>query len=167
MTKQDSKKEEIETELDEPEELEAEVDTEKEELLQRVEIAEGNYKRALADYQNLEKRVAEQRVDLIRSANRDLLLRILSVLDTLLLAEQHVTDKNLEVSINHFLDVLKSEGVTRIKTIGEAFNPLLMEAITTEEGEEGIVVNEVRAGFMLNDKLLRAAQVTVGQKIKN
>lgn len=162
MTKHDSKNNE-EIAIEPEEAFEEETDSEHEALLQRAEIAEEKYKRALADYQNLEKRVAEQRVDLIRSANKDLLLRILGVLDTLLLAQQHVTDKNLEVSINHFLDVLKSEGVTRIKTSGEEFSPELMEAISTVEGDEGKVVNEVRAGFLLNDKLLRAAQVTVGK----
>lgn len=145
-----------------PEETE-EVDNGIEELKVQLEECETKYKRALADYQNLEKRVSEQRIDLIRSANKDLLLRILTVLDTLVLAQQHTADKTIEVSINHFLDVLKSEGVIKIKTVGEDFDPALMEAISTEEGKEGKVINEVRAGFMLNDKLLRAAQVTVGK----
>ena len=140
---------------------------EKEELLQKIEECEVKYKRALADYQNLEKRVSEQRLDLIRGANKDLLLRLLPVLDTLILAQQHVADKNIEVSINHFLDILKSEGVTRIKTSGEKFDPMLMEAISVAEGEEGKVVNEVRAGFLLHDKLLRAAQVIVGSAKQN
>ncbi len=128
------------------------------------EDAENKYKRALADYQNLQKRSQDERLELIRSANKDLLLRILTVLDTLLLAQQHVQDKNLEVTANHFLDVLKSEGVTKIETIGKDFDPALMEAIATEEGKEGKVVSEARAGFMLNEKLLRAAQVTVGKE---
>jgi molecular chaperone GrpE len=132
-------------------------------LKQQVEDTENKYKRALADYQNLQKRSLEDRQEWIRTANKDLLLRILTVFDTLVLASKHSDDKNLQVSINHFLDILKSEGVTRIKTEGEKFDPLVMEAITTVEGEEGKVVAETRAGFMLHDKLLRAAQVTVGQ----
>ena len=80
------------------------------------------------------------------------------------LANQHVQDKNLEVSINHFLDILKAEGVKRIETLGKEFNPAEMEAIATAEGEDGKVIAELRAGFTLNEKLLRAAQVTVGQK---
>jgi molecular chaperone GrpE len=141
-----------------------EVDAQVEELENRLEEAENKYRRALADYQNLQKRVQDERIELIRSANKDLLLRILQVLDTLMLAQQHVQDKNIEVSINHFLDILKAEGVTRIKTVGEDFDPEVMEAIAAAEGEEGKVVSEVRAGFMLNDKLLRASQVTVGKE---
>ncbi len=149
-------------EVPEPEETDQSEDSEKEALVQKIEEFETKYKRALADYQNLEKRVSEQRVELIRGANKDLLLRLLPVLDTLMLAQQHSQDKTIEISISHFLDILKSEGVTRITAVGQEFDPLLMEAISTVEGDEGKVINEVRAGFLLNEKLLRAAQVTVG-----
>src|SRR5664279_1867877 len=77
------------------------------ELNQKVEEFETKYKRALADYQNLEKRVADQRLDLIKGANKDLLLRLLPILDTLVLANQHVENDGLQVSINQFLDTLK------------------------------------------------------------
>lgn len=134
------------------------------ELEAQVEEAENKYRRALADYQNLQKRSLEDRQEWIRSANRDLLLRILTVFDTLVLAYQHLQDKNLQVSIDHFLDILKSEGVVKIETIGKDFDPGQMEAISTVEGEEGKVVAEIRAGFLLHEKLLRAAQVAVGAK---
>lgn len=129
-----------------------------------IAAADNNYKRALADYQNLQKRTQEDRLQWIQSANRELLLRILTVLDTLMLAQQHMQDKNLAVSIQQFLDVLKSEGVTRIETVGKKFDPHLMEAIATGDGKDGEVLEELRAGFMMHDRLLRAAQVKVGKK---
>jgi molecular chaperone GrpE len=135
-----------------------------EQLKQKLEEAEGNYKRALADYQNLQKRVAEQRSDLILSANKDLLLRILSVLDTLILANKHVENEGLKVSINQFLDVLKAEGVTKIKTLGEEFDPHLMECVAIDKGDDNKVLEELREGYVLNDKVLRPAQVKVGKK---
>ena len=156
--KNKEKLEEVE-EIQEPEEKSDEV----EELKQRAEEFENNYKRALADYQNLQKRVGEEKSEWIQSANKDLLLRLLPVLDTLMLAEKHLQDQGLTVSINHFLDTLKAEGVTRIKTTGEDFNPHLMECVTTEQGEEGKVLEELRAGYMLYDKVLRPAQVKVGK----
>lgn len=162
MDKTKKQNDELEPE-EEPGTTEA-LDEELERLTQQIGEVEAKYKRALADYQNLEKRVAEQRVELIQGANKDLLLRMLPVLDTLILAEQHASDKTIEVTINHFLDILKSEGVTRIETKDKEFDPSLMEAIATVEGEEGKVMNEARAGFLLHDKLLRAAQVTVGKK---
>lgn len=133
------------------------------ELKQKVENLEGQVKRVLADYQNLEKRVAEQRRELIMSANKDLLLKILPILDTLVLASKHTTDKSLQVSIKQFLVVLESEGIKRIKTEGEQFNPNTMECLTTAEGEEGKILEEARIGYMIGDKVLRVAQVIVGK----
>jgi molecular chaperone GrpE len=123
---------------------------------------EAKYKRALADYQNLEKRVADQRREWMLSASRDVLNRLLPILDTLILAQAHINDKGLSVSIQQFSDVLKSEGVIAIETVGKKFDPNVMEAVGTDEGDEGKVIHEARAGYMLNDKLLRPAQVIVG-----
>ena len=160
---EDKKKEDLEEDVEQLEEQE-EISDECEELRQKAEDFENNYKRALADYQNLQKRVSEEKSEWIRSANKDLLLRLLPVLDTLILAEKHLKDQGLTVSINHFLDTLKAEGVTRIKTVGEEFNPHLMECVTTEDGEENKVLDELRAGYLLYDKVLRPAQVKVGKE---
>jgi molecular chaperone GrpE len=138
-----------------------------EKIKQQVEDFENKYKRAIADYQNLQKRVQDEKTEWIRSANRELLLRILTVLDTLILAYQHTQDKNVQVSVQQFLDVLKSEGVTKIEAVGQEFNPHIMECITTEPGEENKVLEEIRVGFMLNDKVLRPAQVKVGSEKQN
>ncbi len=125
---------------------------------------EDKYKRALADYQNLEKRVEAQRRELILSSSRGILERLLPVLDTLMLASKHVNDKGLEVSIQQFLDVLKSEGVQRVETKHKKFDPSLMEAVGTDSGEPEKVLEEVRAGYTLHTTLLRPAQVIVGKK---
>lgn len=154
MTKQET--------LREASELAEQVEDEIDKLKDQIQEFENKYKRALADYQNLEKRVSDERRDLIQSANKELLLRILPVLDTLVLANQHVQNEGIKVSINQFLDALKAEGVTRIKTEGEEFNPHTMECVITEEGEINKVIGEVRAGYMLYDKVLRPAQVKVG-----
>jgi len=125
---------------------------------------ENNYKRAIADYQNLQRRTQEQKVEWIKSANRDLLLKLLPILDTLMLAQKHITDQGIAISIDQFLHILEQEGVTKIKTIGEEFSPHTMEAIGTAEGESGKVLEEVRAGFMMHESVLRSAQVIVGSK---
>lgn len=165
MTKQNDQNDEQleEEEAVNPEEG-SEVVDELEEVKQQIEEFENKYRRALADYQNLQKRVQDEKIEWIRSANKELILRILTVLDTLILAYQHTQDKNVQVSVQQFLDVLKSEGVIKIETVGQKFDPNIMEAIATDEGEEGKVLDELRAGFMIHEKLLRAAQVRVGKK---
>jgi molecular chaperone GrpE len=137
------------------------------ELTAQLEESENKYRRALADYQNLQKRAAEERTSWARLANRDLLLRILTVLDTLVLAQKHIDDQGLNVSINLFRDVLKAESVIQIETIGKEFDPHLMEAVAADEGKENIVLEELRAGFTIHDTLLRPAQVKVGREMKD
>lgn len=133
------------------------------ELERRVEELDNQYKRALADYQNLQKRAVEERRETIKRANRDLLLRLLPVLDTLMLAQEHIQNDGLKVSISQFLDTLRSEGVTKIEAVGKPFDPALMEAIGTDKGKEHVVLRETRVGYMINNDLLRAAQVIVGE----
>ena len=131
------------------------------------ENIENQLKRALADYQNLEKRVAEEKISWIRLANKDLLLRLLPGLDSLLLAQIHTQDEGVKVSIKHFLDILQEVGVEKIESLGKDFDPKFMEAVTTREGEEGKVVEEVRSGYTLNGAVLRPSQVIVGKNLAN
>ena len=133
-------------------------------LKQKIIELENQTKRTLADYQNLEKRVGEEKREWILASNKNLLLRILPVLDTLMLAAKHSGDQSLKVSVSQFLDILKSEGVLRIETKDKDFDPRFMEAIKVVEGEENKATEELRAGFMLGDQVLRPAQVVVGKK---
>ncbi len=135
---------------------------------------ENQLKRALADYQNLEKRIAEEKSSWIKVANKDLLLKLLPGFDSLLLAEKHTQDSGVKLSIKHFLDILEQEGVRKIETIGKDFDPTLMEAVSTTEvdpstgsGQEGKVVEELRTGYTLFGQVLRPAQVVVGSVKQN
>jgi len=124
---------------------------------------ENQLKRALADYQNLEKRISEEKTNWIKSSNKDLILRLLPGLDSLLLALKHTEDEGVRLSVKHFLDTIESEGVKKIETEGQDFDPNLMEAVGTAPGDEGKVFEEVRAGYTLNNQVIRPAQVIVGK----
>lgn len=135
----------------------------KEQLGQKCKELEDQLKRTLADYQNLEKRVEENRLEWVKMANKQLLLRLLPGLDALLLAEKHTQDEGVKLSIKKILDILETEGVKKIETEGKDFDPNLMECVHAVEGEEGKVIEELRPGYLLYDKVLRVAQVTVGK----
>ncbi len=130
----------------------------------RVEELENQVKRTLADYQNLEKRVSQERQSWILKGNRELLLHLLPILDTLIIAKLHSKDISLDISVKQFLDILKKEGVEKIETVGKTFDPNLMECVQTVNGQENEVIEETRAGFMLFEEVLRPAQVKVGKK---
>ncbi len=125
---------------------------------------ENQLKRALADYQNLEKRIIEEKSNWILSANKDLIVRLLPGLDSLLLALKHTNDEGIRLSVKHFLDIFEQEGVQKIVTENADFDPNLMEAVGTTPGEEGKVVEEVRPGYTLNNSVIRPAQVLVGKE---
>ena len=131
------------------------------------ENLENQLKRALADYQNLEKRINEEKISWIKLANKELLLKLIPGLDSLLLAEIHTQDDGVKLSIKHFLDILEEVGVNKIETKGKDFDPNLMEAVATKDGEEGKVLEEVRVGYTLNGQILRPSQVIVGSAGQN
>ena len=148
----------------EVEENEQEVGEELAKLQELASQLDNQLKRSLADYQNLQRRVQEEKAGWIRMANKDLLLKLLPIFDTLILAQKHLSDKGLELSINQFLQVLEAEGVKKIETKDKEFDAQTMEAIGTAEVDkkQGKVVEEVRVGFMYFDLVLRPAQVIVG-----
>ncbi len=135
-----------------------------EELKRENEDLQNQVKRVLADYQNLERRAAEEKKEWVRFASKELMLKLLPVLDALTLVSEHLKDKGLALSVNQFLDILQQEGLKKIETIGQQFNPQFMEAVETEAGEEGKVLAEIRPGYLLNEKLLREALVKVGKE---
>jgi len=160
----DNKKKKQQSENGKVEEKEVKKD-EKVLLKEKIEELENQNKRLLADYRNLENRVNQERGEWILKSNKQLLLNILPVLDTLMFANKHSQgkDQNISLSLQHFLDILKKEGVTQIEALGKNFDPHLMECMTTVEGEDGKIIEELRTGYMLYDKVLRPSQVKVGK----
>lgn len=134
---------------------------------EEIELLSNQLKRALADYQNLEKRTNEEKREWVLSGNRGLISKLLPVLDNLFLAQKHIDDEGLNLSIQKFIDVLREEGVEKIETVGHDFDPNTMECVGVAEGEEEKILEEVRLGFIMNDRVLRPAQVIVGGSLKN
>lgn len=134
-------------------------------LEQKIKDFDDKAKRYLADYQNLQRRVQEEKYQWIRQSNKELLLKLLPVLDTLMLAHKHVKDKGLELAIDQFAKVLEGEGLNRIETKDKEFNPETMECITTQkvEGKTHKVIEELRSGYQLDKHVIRTAQVVVGE----
>ncbi len=122
------------------------------------------WKRALADYQNLEKRYEKEKSDFVQFANANLILKILGVLEHLEKAAAHLKDPGLDLVISEFKRVLATEGIEEIKSLGEKFNPDLMEAVGVVRGSPPEAVAEVvNKGYLLKEKVLIPAKVKVYQ----
>lgn len=125
------------------------------------------YLRALADYQNLEKRIVQEKVQFIGSANKQLILKLLPFLDNLEKAELFVKDSGLKMIKHEFHRILKDENIEEIQIVGREFDPQFAEVVDIVKGEkDNIVIEVVRKGYMLNGKILRIAQVKVTKKTK-
>ncbi len=136
-------------------------------LKQEVEQWRNKYLRALADYQNLEKRINQEQKELKKSVYKNLLLKFISILDEIERAALFINNDGLKLIKKKFLQILNEEGVKEIDLIGKKFDPHLAEAVEVVQGkEDDIIVEVVKKGYYYHDKVLRVAQVKVSKKIK-
>jgi len=169
QTKTNQKKEEKQSPDDLTKKLELEkIQLEIVALKQQVDEFKNKYLRAIADYQNLEKRVGEERFELMKMSNKNLLVKILPFLDNLEKAEVFVKDPGLKISKDHFIQILKEAGLVEMDLFNKDFDPNFAEAIDIIPGkEENKVVEILRKGYKFEDKIIRVAQVKVSKKIIN
>lgn len=133
------------------------------------------YLRLVAEFDNFRKRNAKERNDLIKNAGEDIIKSLLDVLDDAERAEQQLAKSNDLEALNQGVslifsklrNILSAKGLSKMESKGEEFNPELHEAITEipapTEDQSGKVIDEVQAGYCLNDKIIRHAKVVVGK----
>jgi molecular chaperone GrpE len=154
-----------EKEVDEVKKLNEELNLAK----KQIEEYKNKYLRALADYQNQEKRTGDEKEYLIKFANTGLIIKLLPFLDNLDKAEIFIKDANLKIIKDNFHKLLIELGVKELMILGKEFDPNLAEAVELVEGDKDNVIKEVtRKGYEYNGKIIRIAQVKVSKKlIKN
>jgi molecular chaperone GrpE len=157
-----------------PEEPPSTVDERISVLESELEDARDKYLRTLAELDNFRKRAERERADLVRNAGERLIEHLLDVLDgfdqALAMDVEGVGGESYAEGIgllrDRLLSVLEREGVTEIESIGQPFDPNIHEAMIQVESDEypsDTVVEELRKGYLLNDRLLRAARVAVAK----
>lgn len=125
-----------------------------------------------ADFENYKKRVDKELADTKLFVGEKLITNLLDVVDEFELALRVAKSGGnhgslaggVEMTLKKLLEVLAKEGLSRIKTKDRKFDPNFHEAteiVPTKDMEEGIIVAEIRAGYMLRDKVLRPSMVRV------
>jgi molecular chaperone GrpE len=135
---------------------------------------EDKFLRARADLENYRRRVIRERAEVARDAKKEVLLRVLDVLDNLerALGYEQAGDQvdaqallmGLRMTVTQFEDVLSGLGVKAVAACGEQFDPRWHEAVATvvdPAQAEGTIVEEIQRGYHLADALLRPARVKV------
>ncbi len=146
---------------------------EREEVDELQELKD-RYLRLQAEFDNYRKRTIKEKMDLVQSGGRDVLLALLPVRDDVeraVVASAKSEDiealrEGLQLISNKFTEALRQRGVTEIEVLDKPFDEECAEAIarfSAGEDKTGTVIDVVQSGYMLGDKILRFAKVVVGE----
>ena len=139
---------------------------------QQIKELTETLQRLQAEFENYKKRIDNEKQDFIKYAKAEMINKLLPVLDSFELALRNNKDhekflKGVELIYAQLYSLLEAEGLRPIKAEGQIFNPYNHEVLMSKETdkEEGIVLEELQKGYMLNDKVLRHSKVKVSKKI--
>lgn len=146
-----------------------------EELTNEVNKYRDMYLRNLAETENFKKRINDEKVRDRKYACYGLVEKMIGALDIFnKVVSVKPDDEKLrnyligfEMINNQLNQIIEDEGVKKIKSLGEKFDPRFHHAVETvwdEAQEEGIIVQEMQTGYMFKDRVLRAALVKVNKK---
>lgn len=175
-------------EIKKPEEIgvSLEVEDKTQEAFEAIyaELAEARnkYLRLYAEFENYKKKVQKDREDLIKYSNESLIYELLPALDNLEMALRHSSKANfdrlsseslikgVDNTFREFVRILEKFGLTAIEALGKPFDPAYhhaMSHIEREDVESNTVVEELRKGYLYNEKVLRPSLAAVSKKIVN
>lgn len=141
-------------------------------LTQELQDVNTRLLRVTADFDNFRRRTRQEKEELGQYAAMKLIQEVLPVLDNFQLAlaaetaDAQSLKQGIEMVFRQFHSILEKEGVKSIEAVGQPFNPNYHEAVMQVESgeyESGIVVEELRKGYLLHDKVVRPAMVKVAQ----
>ena len=147
-------------------------------LTREAQEAKDQSLRALAEFDNTKKRLHREKEEFIRYAAETLVRELLPIIDSLdhaLVAVDKQADpqaviKGVHLIYRQLLGLLEKEGVKRIPTIGEPFDPHKHEAVAQVEALEGVadhtIVEEVQIGYTMHGKVIRPAMVKVAKQLR-
>lgn len=137
------------------------------------------YYRAIAEMDNMRKRLQNEKQDMISFAIENLITEFLSPLDNLenalgftnqMSEETLLWSQGFQMILTQFRDVLSNHGISTYHSTGKKFDPHLHEAVEMEEtndAEEGTIIKELAKGYKLNNRIIRAARVVVAKKAED
>ena len=154
----------------------AHLQKELEEKIEENKKLKSRHLRALADYENLNKRTKVERLKLLKSANTDLITKFLDLADSFEKGTNSFSNSSVTLDVvkegfkaveTQFFTILKNEGVQRVTCIGEKFDPAVHEVILVRSDssvEEDTILDEIQAGYKLDSVLLRPSKVIIAKR---
>jgi len=154
-----------------------------EQLIEKLEAAREEagrnfetYLRVAAELENIKKRHLRDREETRKFSNETLIKNLLAVVDNLEQALVHsegdsdtvaCVTEGVQLTLKGLMDILAKEGLVRVKSVGEPFDPNFHEAVSEmpdASAEPGTIIHELQSGYLLNGRLIRPAKVVVSRK---
>ncbi|MCL7986591.1 nucleotide exchange factor GrpE [Sphingobacterium sp. lm-10] len=141
----------------------------------KLEEAQDKYARLLAEFENYKKRTSREKIEIIQSAGKEVIGKLLPVLDDMdraiisMAAAQDVATvkEGVELVNTKFRKLMEQQGLKEMDVVGQAFDSEFQEAITAipapTDDMKNKVIDVVEKGYILNDKVIRFAKVVIGQ----
>lgn len=138
-----------------------------------LEETKDKYLRLYAEFENYRKKVQKDKEELIKYSNETLIYELLPVIDSLEMALKHSDEKEslvkgVENTLREMLRTLQKFGLSPIEAIGKPFDPNYHHAMSQVERDDidnNTVVEELRKGYLYNEKVIRPSLVTVSKKV--
>ena len=147
---------------------------EAEELQRKYDELLNATKHLAADFDNFRKRTESEHESEKKSVTRELIIKLLPIVDMLLLCLEHTDHheefvKGVKLISGQILSLLEVCGVHQINALHEKFDPKLHEAVMyiSSDSEENIVIGELQKGYVMDENVLRTSKVKVGKKVIN
>ncbi len=143
----------------------------------KVDTTLSKMKYLQADFDNYQKRTNREVEQLLRIGSERVILRLLDILDNLKRATETHNDELATIGVldgvmmirDDVKELLESEGVKEIETLGKKFDPAIHEAVSFREMsdlDEGSIISEARKGYLLHEKVVRTSMVEVARKVR-
>ena len=150
-------------------------DSEVEKLTGQIAEQKDKYIRLLAEFENYKRRTSKERLELIQTAGKDIIVSLLDVLDDCDRAEKQMKNsqdieqikEGIRLIFNKLRNTMQTKGLKAMESKQQDFDVEKHEAITEipapTRNQIGKVLDEVQKGYYLNDKIIRFAKVVVGK----
>ncbi len=161
-----------ETENVDPEDVESE--TAAEDKHKELALANDKFLRLYAEFDNYKRRTSKERIDLLQTAGKDVIVSLLPVLDDFERASRAIENakdvaavkEGVNLVYNKLKNLLAQKGLKEMVSKGQPFDADIHEAVTNipapDEAMKGKIVDVLEEGYLLNDKVIRFAKVVVG-----
>ena len=163
-----------ETEGTSPEAVVPESTSAEDKLKEELALANDKFLRLYAEFDNYKRRTSKERVDLLQTAGKDVIVSLLPVLDDFARAARAIENakdveavkEGVNLVHNKLKNILAQKGLKEMVSKGQPFDADIQEAVTNipaqDESLKGKVVDVLEEGYLLNDKVIRFAKVVVG-----